>query len=334
LRFAGIFASETVERQFIRDDLRQAMAERGEYVPHQFAAGFPAPAQLGELLTEADVALTTWDSPRLPLGVLSQRPRRLKYVCNLSGAVRSWIPREYIEDGILVTNWGDGPVWYLAEGTLTLILACTREMSRLPRHMREQPTWTYPYCSPAPTLRGKIVGLIGLGATGRAMLGLLKPFECHMICYDPYARELPVRVSRCATLEELFEQSDVVSVHCGLTEETTGMIGRAQLDRLRPHAIFINTARGKIVREQELIEFLCSRPDVYAGLDVYEQEPLSKDSALLSLDNAICYPHSIGSGGDELFRSASACAARNIRAFCAGRPLAALITLERYDRMT
>ncbi len=108
-----------------------------------------------------------------------------------------------------------------------------------------------------------------------------------------------------------------------MTKETTGLvIGRDLLNRLKPHAIFINTARGKIVREKELIEFLRARPDVFAGLDVFEQEPLPKDSPLLQLDNVICYPHSICEVGEAMYADASSYAAANIRAFCTGKPLA------------
>jgi len=336
--FAGIFPSDAtegnVEKLFVHDDLRRTMTEFGRYTVHEYKRGVDHEAELTALLRETDVALTAWHSPRLPLGILRDSPRRLKYVCNISGTIQAWIPKEYLEAGIFVTNWGDGPMWYLAEGDLALILACTREMPRLRRHMLEQPTWVYPYASPLPTLRRKTMGFVGLGAVGRLLLGLLPPFDVKVIAFDPYVPELPQGVARCRTLEDLFEQSDVVTLQCGLTKETTGLIGRDLLNRLKPHAIFINTARGKIVREKELIEFLRARPDVFAGLDVFEQEPLPKDSPLLQLDNVICYPHSICAGGEAMYTDASSYAAANIRAFCTGKPLAALIPPEKYDLMT
>jgi hypothetical protein len=85
--------------------------------------------------------------------------------------------------------------------------------------------------------------------------------------------------------------------------------------------------------EAELLDALAGT-DVFAGLDVYESEPLPADSPLNALDNAICYPHSVGGGGDEMYLAASAFAAANIRAFALGRPLAALIAPAQYDRMT
>ena len=334
IRFAGIFSSGNMEKLFVRDDLRRAMAEFGRYTAHAYETGVDHEAELTALLRETDVALTAWSSPRLPLGILRDTPRRLKYVCNVSGSIQGWVPKEYLEAGVLATNWGDGTMWYLAEGNLALILACTREMPRLRRHMLEQPTWAYKYASPFPTLRRKVVGFMGFGAVARLLLGLMAPFEVKAIAFDPYIPALPEGVARCRTIEELFEKADVLTLQCGLTKETTGLIGRELMDRLKPNAIFINTARGKVVREKELSEFLRARPDVFAGLDVFEQEPLSKDSPLLRLDNAICYPHSICEVGEAMFAEASSYAAANIRAFCTGKPLAALIPAEKYDRMT
>lgn len=335
MRFAGIFHDSRVEQLFVRKELRQTMAEFGDYTAH-FATkdGTPVALDVAAVLREADVALTAWNSPMLPVDILRDEPRRLKYVCNLTGSVRNWIPRAYIESGIAVTNWGDGPMWYLAEGNLALMLACVREIPRLRRHMLEQPTWTYKYAGPSATFRRKVVGFVGMGAIGRMLLDLLKPFEVRAICYDPYAATLPEGVERCATLNEVFSRSRVVTIQCGLTPETTGMIGREQLDLLEPFAVLINTARGRIIREPELIDFLQRRPDVFAGLDVYAKEPLPKDSPLLQMDNVICYPHSIATVGEDVFDVADEFGAANIRAFCEGRALRGQISAAFYDRIT
>ncbi len=335
MEFHGIFGGARTAAMFVRGGLRRAMEQHGTYTEHVAVRdGIPAGLDVLSVLRGADVVLTAWGTPPLPLEILKDNPRRLRYVCNLTGAVRGWVPREYVEAGITVTNWGDGPMWYLAEGNLALMLACVREMPRLRRHMAEQPTWAYSYASRSATFRRKVVGFVGMGAIGRMLLDLLKPFEVRAICYDPYARSLPEGVERCATLDEVFARGRVVTIQCGLTPETTGMIGRAQLDRLQPHAILINTARGRIIREGELIEFLRRRPDVFAGLDVFEREPLPKDSPLLGMENVICYPHSVGSVGEDVYEEADAFAAANVRAFCEGHPLRGLISVETYDRMT
>jgi phosphoglycerate dehydrogenase-like enzyme len=334
MNFACIMA-RGYERQFVRDDLRAAMTEHGAYRHYAWTSDAPPPeAELLAALDAADVLLTGWGTPRLPLSLLSGPRRHLRYICNLTGSIRKWIPREYLEAGITVTNWGDGPMWYLAEGCLALMLACSREMSRVHRHMLERPQWTFPYRSPKPTLRRKTVGFLGFGAIGRLLRDLLAPLECGILVHDPYVADLPEGCLRAASIEDLFARSDLLTVQCGLSPETEGLVTRRLLDLLKPHAIFINTARGKIVIEADLAAFLRDRPDVFAGLDVYEVEPLPKDSPLLRLDNAICYPHSVCGGGEDMHRAASEFAAANIRACCAGRPLRAVVTPAMYDRMT
>jgi phosphoglycerate dehydrogenase-like enzyme len=327
--------SAAYERNFVQDDLKKVMAAFGRYTHLPWAADKPpSDEEMLAVLRNTDVLLTGWESPRLPLSYLEQPERRLRYICNLTGSIQAMIPRAYAEKGVVVTNWGDGPMWYLAEGNLALILACTREMPRLRRHMLERPQWTYPYAAPRPTLRRKTVGFVGFGAIAGVLYTLLKPFDCAILVYDPYAADLPPDAQRAPTLRDLFARSDVLTVQCGLSKETIGMLDRPLLDLLPPHAIFINTARGKIVVEKDLIAFLRARPDVFAGLDVYEQEPLPTDSPLLQMDNVICYPHSVGGGGEATYAAASEFAAANIRAFCTGGKLKAVITPEKYDRMT
>ena len=178
------------------------------------------------------------------------------------------------------------------------------------------------------------MGFVGFGATARYLFALLKPFDCQALVCDPYVGDLPEGAERCQNLETLFERSEVITIQCGLTEQTTGMIGKHLLRRMKPNAILVNTARGGIFGEAELIEFLRERPDVFAGLDVFEKEPLPADSPLRRMRNVICYPHSVGSGGEQAEQYIIEQAARNIRAFCTGGKLDAVITAEKYDLMT
>jgi len=332
--FTGIFTAAH-DKQFVRDDIREVMTRYGSYTHRPWGRNdHPEVADLLEVLSVTDVLLTAWSSPRLPLELLEQPTRRLKYICNLTGSIQHWVPREYLEAGVIVTNWGNGPMWYLAEGNLALILALTREMGRLHKHMLEQPQWTYPFSAPNPTLRRKTVGFVGYGAIAGVLRGMLRLFECPCLVYDPYAEELPDDVTRIDSLEELFSAADVITIQCGLNPGTVGMVNRTLLDRLKPNAIFVNTARGKIVVQQDLADFLRDRPDVGAGLDVFETEPLPTDSPLLQLDNAICSPHSISGGGEDAWAEASRFAADNLEAFCTGKPLQAVITPRKYDLIT
>ncbi len=334
MNFCSMIAAHN-ERHFVQQPVHDAMAAFGTYRHYNWNSDTPPPvADMLAALADTDVLLTGWGTPPLPLALLDNPDRRLRYVCNLTGGMRPFLPRAYLEAGITVTNWGDGPMWYLAEGTLALMLACSREMSRVAAHMRTQPQWTFPFRSPRPTLRRKTVGFLGFGAIARILHGLLGPLECRALIYDPYQETLPQGCRRAETLEALFDEAEVLVIFCGLTPETTGLVHRGLLDRLKPHSIFINTARGRIIVEEDLIAFLRARPDVSAGLDVFAREPLPKDSPLLDLDNVIAYPHSVGGGGEDMYRTAAEYAADNLRAFCEGRPLKAVVTPAAYDRMT
>ena len=335
MRITGLFGGRNVVDRFILDGVRATLAECGDYEDRLFhVEGKPSDAEYIDILAQTDVALIGWGTPRLPLGLLEHRPIRLRYVCNFTGAIRKLVPRQYLEAGIIVTNWGEEMMWYLAEANLMMILALTREITKIRRHMQEGPQWHYDFAAPSPTLRRKTVALVGIGGTGRLLLDLLAPFDCRLMAYDPYVENLPPGVEHCTSLEALFDDADVVTVLCGLSEETEGLIGRELLDRLGPNAIFINTARGKIVRESELVDFLTDRPDVFAGLDVFEQEPLAADSPLPRMDNVLCYPHCVVGGGDDMDCEIARHAADNIRTFCAGGDPAGVITPEIYDHMT
>lgn len=334
LKIVGLFP-DGFDKHFVRPAVRAVLAEGGEYQVLDWHCDRPPPeADMVRALAAADVALTGWLTPPLPESLLAQPDRKLKYICNLTGSIKRWIPRCYLEQSIRVTNWGDGPMWYLAEGNLMLMLALTREVQRVHRHMVERPQWAYSYTSPTPTLREKTIGFVGFGAVARSLLGLLTPFSAKALIYDPFIPSLPPNTTRCETLEELFSQADIITVQCGLNAKTEGLIGKDLLARLKPHALLINTARGKIIREKELIEFLKIRPDVSAGLDVFEMEPLPLDSPLLKMENVICYPHSVGGGQENLQAAAAIQAARNLRAYFQGEPLDAEITPAKYDLIT
>nr|MBA3687197.1 hypothetical protein [Planctomycetota bacterium] len=149
---------------------------------------------------------------------------------------------------------------------------------------------------------GATVGLIALGAIGRRVADLLRPFDVRVIAHDPHA-SAPAGVEMVG-LDELFRRSDVVSLHAPDIPATEGMIGAAQLRLLRAHATFINTARGRIVRQDELIAVLRERPDLQAVLDVTWPEPPPSDSALHDLPNLLLTPHLAGSQGNEVLRLA------------------------------
>lgn len=160
---------------------------------------------------------------------------------------------------------------------------------------------------PKVELAGKTLGLIGVGNIGsRVAKKALHGFGMKVIGYDPYkkASEIPDGVALVESMDQIFSESDFVSVHCPATAETTGFITKKQLNLMKETAYFINTARGKIVNEQDLYETMKSERIAGAALDVMIQEPVDPNAPLLQLDNVVVAPH-LGAATKEATNRAS-----------------------------
>jgi len=167
------------------------------------------------------------------------------------------------------------------------------------------------------------VGIISLGMVGRGVVRLLKNLEVKVIAYDPYvSKEEAERLGvELVSLEEIFRRAEVVSVHTPWLKETENMIRGDHLRMMKRDAAFINTARGAVVCEKEMIEVLQERRDLYAVLDVtYPQEPPADDSALWDLPNVILTPHIAGVVGAERLRMGEYMV-EELRRYIKGEPL-------------
>ena len=157
---------------------------------------------------------------------------------------------------------------------------------------------------PAPGAYGSIIGIISLGMIGRCVCELLKAFDVKIIAYDPFPdadMALKLGVELCG-LEDVFRRADVVSLHTPLLDETRGMITGVHFASMKKDASFINTARGAIVKEEEMIEAVRQRLDLQIVLDVTYPEPPDLDSGLYDLPNMVLTPHIAGSLGNECRR--------------------------------
>ncbi|MGJ7919290.1 hydroxyacid dehydrogenase [Neobacillus sp. LXY-4] len=153
----------------------------------------------------------------------------------------------------------------------------------------------------------KTLGLVGVGNIGsRVAIKALHGFNMKVIAYDPYKTqaEVPEGVELTDDFDRIFKESDFVSLHCPATEETIGFVGKKQFEMMKPSAYFINTARGKLVKEDELYEVMKNERIAGAALDVMLQEPVDPANPLLHLDNVLVAPH-IGAATVEATERAS-----------------------------
>lgn len=203
------------------------------------------------------------------------------------------------EQGIYVANSAGASTNAVAEGVIFLMLACNRNAQLIDQRFRKLRK-DYPFFDfEDPTvrgveLRGKILGLVGCGAIGRAVADIASHgFGMRVIGYDPYLKNFPDSIEQRETREEIFSESDFVSLHLPSMPSTVHSIGRELFARMKPAAYFINAARGNIVCQQELIEALEQKKIAGAGLDTYDPEPIDEASyRLFELPNVVLTPHS------------------------------------------
>lgn len=201
------------------------------------------------------------------------------------------------ELGIPVANNGGANSIDVAEHTLALILAFYRRMGEMDSNVRHERWKAIDSGATTYTIHGKTAGLIGLGQIGRRTARLLAAFGATVLYYDPYpappAVEQELGVRR-VELDELLQQSDIVSLHVPLNEATRGIINARTLARMKPTALLVNTCRGPVVDEQALTAALQQRQIAGAALDVLEQEPPDPANPLFQLDNVLLTPHIAG----------------------------------------
>ena len=185
------------------------------------------------------------------------------------------------------TQWKQDPT---APLTMGLILELTRGIGRENARMHAGESWQK-FCG--VEIGGKTLGIVGLGKLGSKIASLGKAFGMNVIAWSPNLT--PERCKEVgvgyATKEQLFSTADVITIHVVLSERSRGLVGAADLARMKPTAFLVNTARGPIVDEQALLEALQQRKIAGAGIDVFSVEPLPVDHPFRKLDNLVLTPH-------------------------------------------
>ena len=246
------------------------------------------PSTAGELvqrIARAEAVINIRASTRFTADVLARCPRLR--VISIWGTGTDHVDLDAATArGIAVTNTPGVSAVAVAEHTLSLIFAVARQTVRIDRAVRAG-EWPHGMVT---QLRGKTLGIIGTGAIGREVARLGAGIGMPVVAWSFHPREGYASV----TLDDLFRRADVVSVHVRQSPETLGMIRAAHFALMKPGAIFINTARGRIVVEQDLVDALRTERIAGAGLDVFETEPLPAESPLRLLQNVVLSPHAAG----------------------------------------
>lgn len=222
--------------------------------------------------------------------------------------------------GVVVGN-GQVPENYesMAEATILLILSCLYD----PKGAQTQLAPNAPAISRRAVhmLRGKTLGIVGFGQIARATAARLEPWGVNFLISTPRPRPPFPIGARVVAVDELLKESDIICVLAPLNAETSGLLNAERLARTKRGSIFINVSRGGIVDEHALYALAAQKHFSAIALDVFETEPLPKDSALRSLDNAILTPHTIGHT-EETVASLISCGSESImRVFRGELPL-------------
>ena len=265
-----------------------------------------AAVELAARLGDTDGLIVCHGSPTINAPILEGAPR-LKIIGELEGdRFASRIDLEAAGTrGIRTVDTTNGSSYPVAEWALALIIIALRNAGALFRRIIARDIASDRGAA-GEVLVGKRVGLIGCGHMGRRLIKLLRPFEVEIWVHDPY---LPAEVAEAVgmlqtSLHNVLSQCDVVVCAAPLPPRTQGMIGRAELELLRPGAALVNVSRGPIIDTEALIARL-KRGDITAGLDVFDPEPIPADSEIIDLPNVFLTPHSaarIKDGGVQFFK--------------------------------
>ena len=273
--------------------------------------------QLLKEVKDAD-ALWTTVSDQVDQELLDAAPN-LKIISNLAVGYNNIDLDAAREKGVTVTNTPDVLTEATADLTFALLLATARRIIEAERTVRsgEWKSWT-PMGLTGQSVHGATLGIIGMGRIGEAVAKRGQGFGMKVIYHNRTRKSL--EDVKYAELDELLKTADYVVIMTPLTEETKGMIGKRELSLMKNSACLINAARGGIVDEDALYEALKNGEIWGAGLDVFEEEPVSRDHPLLSLPNVTVLPH-IGSATVQTRYAMMDLNAKAIQACLQGKPV-------------
>lgn len=275
-----------------------------------------------ETIGDAEVVFTN----KVPLSkeILTQVPN-LKYIGVLATGYNI-IDIETANDlNILVTNIPDYGTASVAQFTMGLLLEMCHHIGDHNQAVKDG-EWTksLDFCfwnTPLMELSGKTMGIIGFGRIGQATAKVAQAFGLNILAYNR-SKDLSLESDTCryVELDELFEKSDIISLHCPLTESTKGIINKQNISKMKQGVMLINTSRGGLIVEADLKEALDSGKIAYAAVDVVSSEPIQENNPLLKAKNCIITPHIAWATKESRTRMMSI-ASDNLKSFIQEKPI-------------
>lgn len=287
------------------DDTFQILKDLGCHVfvgpPVSCADQVYSEDQLVELCRDADVFLGM--SRETVTRRVLENSKHLRAVCKYGTGVNNIDVDAATELGIIVAN---APVHNLtvAEYTIASMLSLLRKIPRNVNYLRNG-GWRDPSTT-GNELYQKTIGILGFGRIGKQVAKRLMGWDVNLLTYDPVVprEEAALFGAKMVTWDELFAQSDIVTVHLPLIKETEGIIGQREFDLMKPDALLINDARGALIDQEALLRTLTEHRIAGAAIDVFPTEGLDPDYPLLHMDNVILTPHTAGYTHESLRRIA------------------------------
>ena len=274
-------------------------------------------AEMLRRLQPADILLNSRSAVKIDAELLQQIPRlKMIAVCGIGYDAIDLTAAK--QRDIVVCNIPGRTATVVAEHAFALMLAVSRRISFMTEELKRG-TWSSEL---GISLIGKRIGVIGTGNIGCEMIRFCRAFGMEVVAwtFHPDAAKSERLGFQYTELDELLTTSDVVSLHVRLSEESHGLIGREQLQRMKPGTILINTARAAVVDTIALVDGLRSGHLFGAGVDVYDAEPITAEHPLLTCPNVVLTPHSADQTPEGLDLLTKGCV-ENIRAFLDGKPV-------------
>jgi D-3-phosphoglycerate dehydrogenase len=273
--------------------------------------------ELIERLKDSEVLISTRAFTILTGRVLSSCPK-LRLISILGTGTDNVDLKTAAEMGITVTNTPGANALAVAEHTVALLFSLVRQIPMLDREVR---SGRWPRADMVQ-LGGKVMGLLGLGAIGGHVARIVKGFGMETIAWTlhPSGERAEQSGVRFVSREELLKNSDVISLHLRLNNETRGFIKKEDFDRMKPSAFLVNTARAALVEPGALYEALRSRKIAGAALDVFDHEPLPPDDPLAALQNVVLTAH-CAALTPEATRNSLMTAIENVTRFLGGKQI-------------